>query len=219
MYLLYPFEIVLSFLASVLRLGAGASGQVALNQESLILYEFEGCPFCRIAREAVSETGVTVLVRPCPKTGKRFRPAVKEMGGKAQFPYLIDPNTDNRLYESGGIAAYLRKTYGGKGRPLIYWLGPLNLMTSQFANMLRLMNGTFLRKSGQQDAPLEFSGSERDSGARLVKELLCEMQLEYLWRPRGEEGEATPRLHDSNTGATHVGSLAIRSYLKKTYRP
>ena len=30
---------------------------------------------------------------PCPKDGTRFRPQVVAEGGKAQFPYLKDPNT------------------------------------------------------------------------------------------------------------------------------
>lgn len=34
-----------------------------------------------------------VLVFPCPKGGPTWREKVKEMGGKAQFPYMVDPNT------------------------------------------------------------------------------------------------------------------------------
>ena len=219
MVLLYPFEILLSFFASFLRLGAGAAGQAAENKEPIILYEFEGCPFCRIVREAVSEAGVAAVVRPCPKAGKRFRPAVKEMGGKAQFPYLIDPNKDIRMYESSDIAAHMRNNYGGKSRPLVHWMGPLNLLTSQLANMLRLMSGTLPRKSAAPDQLLEFTGSERHPGARLVRERLCEMQVEYLWRPRANEGGASLRLYDPNTGESRTGSLAIRQYLNKTYRP
>lgn len=203
-----------SVVASALRLGAGAPGAPFNADELPILYEFEGCPFCRIARETVSESGVTVLVRPCPKGGKRFRPAVRELGGKAQFPYLIDPNTDQAMYESADISRYLVKTYGG-ARPVIHWTGPVNLITSQFGVLSRFMAGTFTLKSRAPEKPLEFIGAERDPRARLVKERLCSMEIEYLWRPAGE----TPTLHDPNTGASINGAWAIRRYLHETYGP
>ena len=34
-----------------------------------------------------------VDVRPCPKGGSVWRNKVIEMGGKAQFPFLVDENT------------------------------------------------------------------------------------------------------------------------------
>ena len=60
LFLLYPFEIALSFLASFLRLGAGeplATGGGRKNTRSSCT-SLRVVPFCRIAREAVSETGV-----------------------------------------------------------------------------------------------------------------------------------------------------------------
>ncbi len=210
----YLFHLATSVIASALRFGAGAPAAPANVGATPVLYEFEGCPFCRIAREAVSEAGVAVLVRPCPKGGKRFRPEVVELGGKAQFPYLIDPNTDKKMYESADIARYLVKTYGG-ARPFIQWTGPVNLVSSQFAMLARLLAGTFRIRSRAPEKPLEFFGAERDPRARLVKERLCAMEIEYLWRPvRG-----APRLNDPNTGASVAGAEGIRRYLKETYRP
>ncbi len=210
----YYFHLATSAVASVLRFGAGAAGAPANVETPPVLYEFEGCPFCRVAREAVSEAGVAVLVRPCPKGGKRFRPAVAELGGKAQFPYLIDPNTDQKMYESADIARYLRRTYGG-ARPLIQWTGPIDLFSSQFAMLARLMAGTITLKSRAPEKPLEFSGAERDPRARLVKERLCSMEIEYLWRP----ARGVPKLNDPDTGASVAGAARIRRYLKATYRP
>ncbi len=209
---LYYANLATSLVASVLRFGAGAAGAPANAATPPVLYEFEGCPFCRVAREAVSEAGVAVLVRPCPKGGKRFRPSVKEIGGKAQFPYLIDPNTDQRMYESAHIAKYLTKTYGG-ARPLIQWTGPIDLLSSQLGVLARLLAGTFKVSSTAPEKPLEFTGAERDPRARLVKERLCSMELEYLWRPEA----GMPVLKDPNTGASAEGAVAIRRYLKKTY--
>ena len=210
--LLWPF----SWLASVLRFGVGSAGAPVEPERPLILYEFEGCPFCRIAREAISEVGVTALVRPCPKNGKRFRPSVKDEGGRAQFPYLIDPNTDVAMYESGDIAVYLYKTYGADvNRPVLHWLGPVNQLLSQLAVLAVFLAGTFARRSKAPAAPLEFYGSERNPGARLVRQMLCEMQLEYVWRP---QYAGAPRLVDPNTEEEFKGAMPIRRHLEKTYR-
>ena len=171
-----------------------------------------GCPYCRFAREAVSKAGIAVIVRPCPKGGKRFRPLVKELGGKAQFPYLVDPNTDQKMYESGDIVRYLTKTYG-RARPFIHWTGPINFLSSQFAGLARLLAGTFRIASRAPETPLVFSGAERDARARLVKERLCSMEIEYLWRPHA----GVPTLDDPNTGDCISGARAIRGYLKETY--
>jgi hypothetical protein len=40
-------------------------------------------------REMVSVLDLDVLYYPCPKGGPTFRPKVKEMGGKQQFPYMV----------------------------------------------------------------------------------------------------------------------------------
>lgn len=34
------------------------------------------------------------------------------MGGKKQFPYMVDPNTGTSMYESDDIISYLFDTYG-----------------------------------------------------------------------------------------------------------
>lgn len=208
---LYPFQFTSSLLASILRLGAGSAGNETNADKLPILYEFEGCPFCRVAREAVSEAGLTVLVRPSPKGGERFRPQVRELGGKEQFPYFFDPNTDKAMYESDDIAHYIAKTYGGGS--LLRFLGPLNGVVSQFSTFARLASGTFVSKSTAPEKPLEFEGAERDPRARLVKERLCSLELEYIWRPRA----GTPRLTDANTGDSIKGAFAIRRYLKSVY--
>jgi hypothetical protein len=75
------------------------------------LYEFEGCPFCRKVREAVSILDIDVLFFPCPKGAPNFRVKAMKLGGKKQFPFMIDPNTNKRLYESDEIIKYLFKTY------------------------------------------------------------------------------------------------------------
>ena len=213
----YYFNWPFSFLASLLRLGAGAARPTIELERPLILYEFEGCPYCRIAREAVSASGVVVEVRPCPKGGVRYRPQVAERGGKAQFPYLIDPNTNASLYESGDIARYLRRNYGGV-RPAAHWLGPMNLILSQFGVLARLMAGTFVARSRAPAQPLAFYGAERSPSARLVKERLCAMELPYVWRSERPDAGSGPRIDDPNTNESIEGAPEILQYLRATYR-
>eukprot|EP00607_Mallomonas_marina_P009705 CAMPEP_0182420652 /NCGR_PEP_ID=MMETSP1167-20130531/5612_1 /TAXON_ID=2988 /ORGANISM="Mallomonas Sp, Strain CCMP3275" /LENGTH=248 /DNA_ID=CAMNT_0024596891 /DNA_START=57 /DNA_END=800 /DNA_ORIENTATION=- len=76
------------------------------------MYEFEGCPFCRKVREAVHILDLDVMFYPCPRGGPTFRSKVIKQGGKAQFPYMIDPNTKTSTYESDTIIKYLFDTYG-----------------------------------------------------------------------------------------------------------
>lgn len=220
-YIVYPVDWTLSLIASVLRVGVGGPGTPKTAPGApLVLYEFESCPFCRIAREQVSASGVTVHVKPCPKGGKRFRPSVEEHGGKAQFPYLIDPNVagaPKTMYESADIARYLRQTYGVPQRPILHWTGPINQILSQFAVLARYMSGTIARPAAPPEQPLRFYAAERSPGARLVKEMLCSKELEYLWASRAPNGEALPRLEDHSTGETVTGSLAILTYLRRNY--
>jgi len=78
----------------------------------LTLYEFQGCPFCRRVREAAVYFDIDLLVFPCPRDGPTWRPKAVAEGGKAQFPYLVDPNTDTRIYESAAIAQHMATHYG-----------------------------------------------------------------------------------------------------------
>jgi glutaredoxin len=72
------------------------------------LYEFEGCPFCRKVREAVAILDLDVLFYPCPKGSTIYRPMVEKLGGKQQFPYMRDPNTNVNIYERLGFGLSLR---------------------------------------------------------------------------------------------------------------
>ena len=54
-------------------------------------------------REAVSILDLDVIFYPCPKGGPTFRLKVQKLGGKQQFPYMVDPNTKVAIYESDDI--------------------------------------------------------------------------------------------------------------------
>ena len=107
-------DVTTSVAATVLRLPSGYTvGTLGKRpKKPLELYEYESCPYCRKVREALSMLDLEAMVYPCPKGGKRFRARVEERGGKQQFPYLVDPNTDTEMYESDDIVAYLEAEYG-----------------------------------------------------------------------------------------------------------
>lgn len=68
-------------------------------------------------REAITQLDLEVDVYPCPKDSRIHRGIVESLGGKLQFPFLVDPNTGVQLYESDAIVKYLYKEYGGGARP------------------------------------------------------------------------------------------------------
>ena len=92
-------DVMTSFTATVARLGSGISVAARGKRPSkpLRLYEFEGCPYCRKVREALSILDLNAEILPTPKNGPRFRPEAVQQGGKPQFPYLIDPNTNTKM--------------------------------------------------------------------------------------------------------------------------
>lgn len=221
-------------LTSWLRAGEGArvEGVGARPVEPLVLFEFEACPFCRRVREALTRLDLEALVRPCPKGGRRHRDALLELGGKEQFPFLVDPNAGLAMYESSEIVAHLERAYG-RGAVGAEAKGVTALARSTFAlvasGLGRGTAGSRARPSRAPARPLELNGYEAEPGSRLVREVLCELELAYLSRPTAPgsarlpaadangAGDRGPRLVDPNTGAEHAGWRAIVDYLEATY--
>lgn len=176
-----------SVMATLTRFGRGIYARPAASRPELDLelYEFEACPFCRVVREALTELDLDAMVYPCPKGGERFRPRVLDLGGKWQFPFLVDPNTGERLYESADIVAYLFATYGRRPLPVAWRLAALNAMSSGFATLSRGGAGGRARPSTAPAEPLELFSLESSPFARLVRETLCELELPYRLRNMG----------------------------------
>lgn len=42
--------------------------------QPIILYQFNACPYCKVVREACNYLDLDVMIKPCPKDGKLFRP-------------------------------------------------------------------------------------------------------------------------------------------------
>ena len=174
-------DVTTSVLASLLRGGTHAKvGALGPRPaEPLVLYEFESCPFCRRVREALSLLDLDARILPCPKRGHRFRDELIARGGKAQFPYLVDPNTGKEMYESAEIVAYLFSRYGAGPAPAAL-TGPFSAATGAPISLLRGGRGTFARPSRAPARPLELWSYEASPFSRIVRERLCELELPYL---------------------------------------
>ena len=222
----------MSLVSSVMRLGGGLATATSLGPRPALpleIYEFEACPFCRKVREALCFLDLEAVIYPCPKDGTRFRPKAVELGGKAQFPFLVDPNTGKQLYESDDINKYLASTYGTGSRPLMVALGPLTILSSGFASAARRGHGGKVRPSKTPEKKLELWSFEASNYSRLVRERLSELELPYLLHnvAKGSPSRAAfikrsgkmqvPFLVDPNTGVELFESEAIVDYLDKTY--
>ena len=185
--MLTNLDVLNSTLASTLRLWRGTNVRGGAKQppKHLQLYEFEACPYCRLVREALTELDLDALILPTPHGGRRFRPKAEKLGGKQQFPFLVDPNTGESMYESADIIAYLYRTYGGRPAPT-QLLRPLDVSSSVLAGLSRLGAGSRARPSRSPKRPLELFSFESSPYSRRVRELLSELELPYLLRSTGK---------------------------------
>lgn len=189
----HTLNVLQSLASSVLQQGRGVStrGHVREPAEPLELYDMEGCPFCRLVREALTDLDLDALIFPCPKDGDRYRPLVERLGGKQQFPYLMDPNTGAALYESADIIEYLYQEYGGRPAPKRWLIRSIRTAASVTASLPRARRGIYSDASAVPEKPLELYSFEASPFARLVRERLTELQIPYLLRQSGRD-----QLHD-----------------------
>ena len=185
-------DVTTSVIASQLRGWRGSMIQRAARKQPaqpLALYEFEACPFCRLVRERLTELDLDVMVYPCPKGGERFRPTVKNLGGKQQYPFMVDPNTGTSLYGSYDIIRYVNETYEGRARNPSglrrrLAIGMASMATGSRA--IRGLRGFFARPSRAPDKPLALYSFESSPFSRLVREVLCELELPYFLHNTGK---------------------------------
>jgi glutathione S-transferase len=221
-------DVATSWLATVIRLGAGSTVSSTGPQpdKPLELYEFEACPFCRKVREALSDFDLDAMIYPCPRGG-RFRAEVKARGGKTQFPFLVDPNTGKEMYESDDIIHYLADTYRDGKVPSS--LGPLTIASGSLAAAVRAGRGRKVRPARRPEKPLELWSYEASPYSRLVREALNDLEIPYLLHNQAEKSPRraafqartgklmVPYLIDPNTGKQMFESADIVAYLESTY--
>lgn len=106
-----PLTVVSGGVGSLLRFPRGTRARPSRQPEGpLELYSFEGSPYCRLVREALSELELPYVLHNVGR-GSSKRAEFVALAGKMQVPYLVDPNTGTAMFESADIVAYLDKTY------------------------------------------------------------------------------------------------------------
>lgn len=225
-----PLDVTTSWTASVLRLGLGlqASHAGPRPAKTLELYEFEACPYCRKVREALTMLDLRAMIYPCPKSGPTYRPQVTARGGKSQFPYLVDPNTGDALYESAAIIEHLYRNYGNRPAPW-FLRSDASVPLGMAVTAARGAQGMFYRPARAPEQPLLLYSFEASPYCRIAREALCELELPYLLVNVGK-GSAerrafrersgrmmVPWLADPNTGREMFESADIVRYLRETY--
>jgi len=197
--------------------GAAALPSVVHNQQPaqrLRLYDMEGCPYCRVVREAMTALHLDVDILPCPKGGTRFRAEAERLGGKALFPLLQDPNTNTVMYESADIVAYLFRTYANRDVPKPYQPSVVLPAMRTVATVVRGLRGLRVRPSKAPAQPLELWSFEASPYARLVREYLTELEIPYVLHNIGKErwqdiGPAVLRLKPGPYQPVESGKRAV----------
>lgn len=225
------FHVSSALAVTLLRGAAGLSVKSVGHrpEKPLELYEYEGCPYCRKVREVLSELDLEAMIYPCPKGGERFRAKVRELGGKEQFPFLVDPNAQTSMYESEAIVRHLAKHYGKGELPFLQTLGTVNSALAIASGYPRGARGSAVRKSRAPNQPLELYSFEASPFCRLVREVLSELEIPYLLHNVAKKSPSrdafvaksgkmmVPYLVDPNTGSALFESADIIRYLEKTY--
>lgn len=155
-------------------------------EKPLELYDIELSPYCRLVREVLTELDLDVMILPCPAGGQRFRPRAKTLGGKELFPFLHDPNTGARMYESADIIEYIGKTYQRRTPGTRGLSRRIALSGSYLMSGLRYGKGMRVRASKAPAKPLELFSFESSPYSRPVRERLCELEIPYLLRNTGK---------------------------------
>ncbi len=221
-----------SYAVSVLRGGRGmyvSRGAAKQPAQVLELWEFEACPYCRKVREVLSELDLDFVSHPCAR-GSNNREQAVAIGGKAQFPLLVDADAGVTLYESEAIIDHLYARYGSGRAGWARAVSPLNTLESGLASAVR-PRGRVARAPGREQPAqrLELWNFEASPYCRKVREALHELNLDFRVHnvakrsvkrkdlvARGGKMQV-PYLVDPNTGTAMYESDDIVAYLERTY--
>ena len=181
-----PATLLRSLLASTARgwRGTQVLRRARAPERTLIVYDRENDPSCRLLRELLTELELDALMQPCPAGGKRF---ARKVPRGASLPYLVDRDLDlqaNGLREclDHVLAQYADAPWarGLLDNRLMQW-------SSKLATMLRGEAGLKARPSRAPRKPLELWGFESSPYTRLVRERLCELELPWISHAFGKE--------------------------------
>lgn len=184
-------NILNSTFASTVRSWRGTSSTHAQLQPdgALYLFDREGDPECRLVREALTGLNLDVMIMPCPLGGRNIK-QLKHDAGSDQIPALFDSNTGDRLTGANEIIAHLYQSYKGTDVPESMQVSTKKLTTSRISSLLRFNAGTKARPSSSASEPLVLYSFESSPFSRIVRELLCELELPYFLINLGKQQRA-----------------------------
>jgi glutathione S-transferase len=209
-------------------------------QKTLILYGYDASPYCKIVRETLNLLDLTYEYRPCPgaRQGK-FSQDMLQTTGRQTVPYLIDPNTNKKMFDSQNIIKYLVSNYGPPSEqfddkalwPITTSTFAVNTATiaASLMNMPGAQRQINARPDNEQMQSLEVWAYECSPFCRPVFEKLCSLCLPHriVSCSRGSVNRdilfaktgrfQVPYLVDPNTGIEMFESTAIVDYLEKVY--
>ena len=219
---------VASLGTSLLRVDRGVvvRGNRRQPEKTLELYEAEYCPYCRHVREALTELDLDAMIYPIPKGAKRYVARLKKLGGESKIPFLHDPNTGVKLYESEAIVEYLYDEYGledeeiPERRILTSTVASLT-RAAPFTSISRGKNGLYARPSKAARRPLELYSFEASPYSRLVREVMCELEIKYLLHncgktPGGHSDYYPPEIRAERMHNYMPGTENRRKFLERT---
>ncbi|AZZ89744.1 hypothetical protein EUZ85_03080 [Hahella sp. KA22] len=198
----HNFDVLGSTLASTLRRWRGTMGssKTAQPEKAPELFDREGCPHCRLVREALTELNLDAMIYPVPQGGVRHRQRLQELSGGDTVPFLYDPNTDEKIAGAQAIVTYLFRQYRAKQPPAALRESFINMTGSRLATLVRGGKGLTAAPSNAPKKPLALYSFESSPFSRLVRERLCELELPYLLvnlskQQLADLGPAAQRLH------------------------
>lgn len=204
----HSVNVITSILASSVRSWRGTTTKIetVVPPKLITLYDREGCPDCRLVREALTELNLDVHIVPCPEGNAQATDKLKAASGSTLVPHLIDPNSDKTMSGQDSIVCYLFNEYRGSEVPEKLAPGFKNAIASRLATTLRNGSGTLSLPAKEAEQPLTLYGFESSPYTRLVRERLCEYGIHYHLITLGKQQRAD------------VGIPNLRMTLKK-YRP
>lgn len=212
---------VASLGTSVLRVNRGliVKGNRQKPAKTLELYEAEYCPFCRHVREALTELDLDAMIYPIPKNAKRHVARLKKLGGETKVPFLHDPNTGVKMYDSEEIVKYLYEQYALENEPV----PERRILTSTLATLTRAKNGMYAAPNKPASKRLELYSFEASPYARLVREVMCELEIKHLLHncgktPGGHSDYYPPEIRYENMHNYMPGTENRRKFLERTGR-
>ena len=122
------------------------------------------------------------------------------MSGSDQVPFLVDPNSGEKIGGSDAIIEYLYRQYGARAVPPQLRATNANVIKSKLATVVRGSLGLEVRPSKPVAQDMILYSFEASPYSRLVRERLCELEIPYKLVNIGKQqladvGPATFRLH------------------------